>query len=93
MPLGASRGVATSKIKGNISIYKCLSKSLAMHLFCSGILRDKTMDNIFTYILNEDETNYPFSSIKLLSKKFGQSNHELLKVPKVFKITNERTCL
>ena len=37
----------------------------------SGILGDKTMDNKFLDITNDDKQNYLFCSSKLLTEKFG----------------------
>ena len=42
----------------------------------SGILGDKTMDNKFLDITNDDKQNYLFCSSKLLTEKFGTNwNH------------------
>ena len=41
------------------------------------------------YITNDDTQNYPFSRLKLLIETFEKpSNQTSLKVPKVFKPTN-----
>ena len=37
----------------------------------SGILRDKTMDDEFIYIPNDDKQNYPSCRLKLIVEQFG----------------------
>ena len=55
----------------------------------SGIFGDKTMDEKFMYIFNNDKQNYPFCILKLLVKSLNTTSIEStiynsMKVPKVF---------
>ena len=56
------------------------------------------MKDKFLYTPNYEKNNNSYCRLKLLAEKLGHSyfvltNQDLIKVPKVFKSTNERMCL
>ena len=65
----------------------------------AGIISDKILDDIFIYIHPcYDKQNYKFCIKKLFVEKFGyfwyvQLNQNFLTVPKLCKLTNEKTYL
>ena len=52
-------------------IYYSLPTNQEAHFICTGILRDKTMDNKSMYIPDDVTQNYAFCRLKLLVEKFG----------------------
>ena len=56
--------------------------------------RDMTMDDRLIHIPNHEKQNYPFCGLKSLVEKSENANltkQDSVKVPKVLKLTNERT--
>ena len=49
------------------------------------------MTDKLMYIHNDDTQNYPFCRLELVVSTNEQTNHNLIKVPKVVKPTNKKT--